>query len=136
MSDAPPIQLIANVVVHDGIRVLLTRYDATAGEAPDDVRWWLPGAELEPYEHPDAVAQAVVEGFAGLEAEAPVLAAVQSFRGRRGWHVTFDYAVRATGEPVDDEGRPVGWFAVGDLPRTKHGSWEREVIEQVLSRSA
>jgi ADP-ribose pyrophosphatase YjhB (NUDIX family) len=44
----PEIQLIANLVVRrpDG-RVLLVRY------RDDDERWWLPGGDLEPYEHPD-----------------------------------------------------------------------------------
>ena len=44
----PDIQLIANLVVlrPDG-NVLFVRYHA------DDERWWLPGEDLEPYEHPD-----------------------------------------------------------------------------------
>lgn len=136
MSETPAVQLLVNVVIHDGDRVLLARYDATPDESPADIRWWLPGAELDPYEHPDAAALAVVDGIAGLAADPPVLAGVQSFRGRRGWHVTFDYAVRASGEPTAGGEFPAGWFPVADLPRTKHGAWEHQVVEQVLASAA
>lgn len=43
----PQIDLICNVVARRGDgRVLLVRYD------PEDKRWWLPGRDLVPYEHP------------------------------------------------------------------------------------
>ena len=60
----PDIQLIANLVVlrPDG-RVLFVRYQ------PDDERWWLPGEDLEPYEHPDERARAVLASLARLDVD-------------------------------------------------------------------
>jgi ADP-ribose pyrophosphatase YjhB (NUDIX family) len=119
------VQLIANLVVEraDG-KILFVRYRG------DDERWWLPGEDLEPYEHPDERARIILEAFAGLDAEEPRMTFVESFRGRRGWHVVFHYHVRTSGEPPAEE-RP-GWFAPDELPRTMHGRWEHEAVRRVL----
>jgi ADP-ribose pyrophosphatase YjhB (NUDIX family) len=122
----PEIQLIANLVVrHADGRVMLVRYHA------DDERWWLPGEDLEPYEHPDERARAVLAGFHGLEAGDPEMIFIESFRGRRGWHVVFHYLVRANGEPRGEF--EAAWFPADELPRTVHGKWEREAVRQVLA---
>jgi ADP-ribose pyrophosphatase YjhB (NUDIX family) len=131
----PEIQLIANLVVQreDG-RVLLVRYDP-AGESDDPdapVRWWLPGQQLEPYEHPDDAARDALAEIDGLTVAGVALAGVQSFRGRRGWHISFDYHVTASGEPTGT-GVPGQWCDPTDLPRTMHGAWERATIDRVLS---
>jgi ADP-ribose pyrophosphatase YjhB (NUDIX family) len=120
------VQLIANLVVRrrDGA-VLLVRYD------PDDERWWLPGAELEPYEHPDEVAARAAKGLAGVRSKAPVFSHVESFRGRRGWHVVFHYRVDAAGTPSGDP--PAAWHPADALPRTVHGAWERDAVRRVLA---
>jgi ADP-ribose pyrophosphatase YjhB (NUDIX family) len=125
MSDRPEIQLIANLVVvrPDG-RVLLVRYRT------DDERWWLPGEDLEPYEHPEERARAVLDGLGGLVAGVMSLDEIESFRGRRGWHVVFTYRVEADGEPAADF--PAEWFAADELPRTVHGRWERDRVEHAL----
>jgi ADP-ribose pyrophosphatase YjhB (NUDIX family) len=117
----PEIQLIANVVLQqaDG-RVLLTKYD-------DTEQWWLPGGELEPYEHPDEAAAKVVAEFQ-LSSSLKMIR-VQSFRGRRGWHVAFDYLARCHESQAGD------WFFSDELPQTKHGAWEAEVIAAVLAGS-
>ncbi len=141
-SDQPAIQLIVNLVVEgaDG-RVLLARYDP-AGEngadesgAETDRRWWLPAHELEPYQHPDEAAAIAIDEIGGLGVEASALARVQSFRGRRGWHISFDYLVRATGEPHDGP-VPAAWHRLDDLPPTMHGNWERDTIDAVRSTAA
>ncbi len=129
----PAIQLIANLVVErsDGA-VLLARYDS-AGELDDDdadVRWWLPAHELEPYQHPDEAAHRALDEIGGLTIESIDLARIQSFRGRRGWHLSFDYHVRADGEPGGDA-VPADWHDATNLPPTMHGSWERDTIEAV-----
>jgi ADP-ribose pyrophosphatase YjhB (NUDIX family) len=120
----PEIQLIANAVVTDGRgRVLLTRYD-------DEDRWWLPGTDLTPYEHPDeAVQRALHTVLAG--STRCRLHHVESFRGRRGWHVMFNHRVTATAKSATG---PSQWFAADALPRLAHGRWEREVIAKVLAR--
>jgi ADP-ribose pyrophosphatase YjhB (NUDIX family) len=122
----PEIQLIANLVVRrpDG-RVLLVRY------RDDDERWWLPGEDLEPYEHPDERARAILEGMPGLDVESIAMEEVESFRGRRGWHVIFTYRVEADGDA--DAGFPAEWFPPDDLPRTVHGRWERDRVSRALA---
>ncbi len=132
-ADQPAIQLIANLVVQsaDG-RVLLARYDP-AGETEDndaDIRWWLPAGELEPYQHPDAAATKALDDIGGLAVDRVELARVQSFRGRRGWHVSFDYSVTASGTPTS-EAIPAAWFPADDLPPTMHGNWEADTIAAV-----
>jgi ADP-ribose pyrophosphatase YjhB (NUDIX family) len=125
----PEIQLISNLIVHDGAgRVLMVRYHR------DDERWWLPGEDLEPYQHPDELARSILDGLPGLTYQEPVMAFVESFRGRRGWHVVFHYVVRGEGDPG---GRfPASWFPADDLPRTMHGSWERDAVRRALSSPA
>lgn len=121
----PPIQLIANlVVVTPADEVLLVRYDA------ENERWWLPGSDLGAEEHPDEAARRVLAEFPGVSVRSVTMAGVESFRGRRGWHMVFHYRVDADGQP---EARvPARWFAVSDFPRTEHGKWERDVVHRVL----
>jgi ADP-ribose pyrophosphatase YjhB (NUDIX family) len=127
MDDYPETQLIANLVIRDGAgRVLLARYN------PDDERWWLPGDDLDPYQHPDEKARQLLEQLADLEHESPVMIRVDSFRGRRGWHVFFHYLVEASGEP--SARFEVAWFPPERLPRTAHGPWEKNVVPSVLDR--
>jgi ADP-ribose pyrophosphatase YjhB (NUDIX family) len=129
----PEVQLIVNLVVHDGsTRALLVRRGADEG-APsvDDERWSLPGWELEPYEHPDEGARQLLAGL-GLPGSEPTLAYVDSFRGRRGWHVTFNYRAESSADPSSDQ--QTGWFSPDAFPRTVHGRWEREVVARVLAR--
>lgn len=125
----PAVQLIAHVVATDPDgRVLLVRYgeDATS----DDPRWWLPAGELEPYEHPDDVIRSSLDEL-GVEVASIALRSVDSFRGRRGWHVTFDYAADVTGEPSGPV--PAAWHAPDALPATAHGHWERDLIARILA---
>jgi ADP-ribose pyrophosphatase YjhB (NUDIX family) len=119
----PDLQLIANAVITDGQRrVLLTRY------GDDDDTWWLPGAELNPYEHPDEALQRALDGLAA--AATGSLHHVDSFRGRRGWHVMFNYVVRIDAGAAGEEGQ---WFAADALPRFAHGAWEQGVIAKALA---
>ena len=56
-TSQPEIQLIANVVAtNPSGEVLFVKYDL------EDERWWLPGGDLEPYEHPDDRAGYRVQG--------------------------------------------------------------------------
>jgi len=122
--EGPAIQLIANLVITAGDgSVLLVRYD------PADDRWWLPGGDLRPYEHPDEAARRVLATLEGLGVGEMRMQEVESFRGRRGWHVVFHYRVRADGTPAGAV--PAQWFPASDLPRTMHGAWERAVVERV-----
>jgi ADP-ribose pyrophosphatase YjhB (NUDIX family) len=121
MSHQPDIQLMANVVIHNHRgEVLLTRYQE------EDERWWLPGSELDPYEHPDqACARALADlGLTGVSAQ---LHHVESFRGRRGWHVMFNYGCEAMAA-----GEGGSWHAAAALPTMTHGAWERDVVAKVL----
>jgi hypothetical protein len=59
---------------------------------------------------------------------------IESFRGRRGWHVIFTYRVDAVGEPRG--GFPAAWFPVDGLPRTMHGRWERDLVGNVLVKTS
>lgn len=121
----PEIQLISNLVVAraDG-RVLLVKHD------PDDERWWLPGDDLEPYEHPDEAADRVLKTLPGLAVKARELSFIESFRGRRGWHVVFHYRVTASGEPGGK--LPSSWEAAGKLPPTAHRPWEQNAVTRAL----
>jgi len=124
----PEIQLIANLVVQrpDG-RVLFVRYHA------DDERWWLPGEDLEPYEHPDDRARETLQRI-GVTPTSLSLSHVESFRGRRGWHVVFHYHAEAGG---DADGEHVAeWFSPDEVPRTVHGRWEHEAVRRVLDTTA
>jgi ADP-ribose pyrophosphatase YjhB (NUDIX family) len=122
----PDIQVISSLVVRrENGDVLLIRYSV------DDERWWLPGDDLEPYEHPDDAARRFLARDAPhLECGEPRMLFVESFRGRRGWHVIFHYGVQANGEADGDH--ETAWFSPGDLPRTFHGSWERRVIRRAI----
>jgi ADP-ribose pyrophosphatase YjhB (NUDIX family) len=126
----PEIQLISNLVVQrpDG-KVLFVRYDA------DDERWWLPGDDLEPYQHPDERAHELLAALPGLEAGTPEMVFVESFRGRRGWHVVFHYRVDGDGQPTGPPGG-ADWFALDALPRTMHGRWEHDAVRRVVSEPA
>jgi ADP-ribose pyrophosphatase YjhB (NUDIX family) len=120
----PDIQLIANAVVTDGRgRVLLTRYD------DDESTWWLPGRNLEPYEHPDEALQRALAGLVSASRRS-TLHHVESFRGRRGWHVTFNFIVEADADAASADGQ---WFAADQLPATAHGKWEQAVIAKTLA---
>lgn len=120
----PEIQLIANAVITDGRgRVLLTRY----GDDGDE-RWWLPGAELTPYEHPDDALRRALDGLL-TASRSTKLHHVESFRGRRGWHVMFNHLVRAGARAAQRDGQ---WFAADALPPLSHGRWERGVIARAL----
>lgn len=134
MTGKPEIQLIANIVVDDGQgHVLLAAYDPPGEVDGDDVRWFLPAGELDPYDHPDEVARAALDDVAGLSVHSIELAGVQSFRGRRGWHISFDYRARASGEPGARGAVSAKWFDRDALPRTAHGAWERATVERVLA---
>ncbi len=127
-SNMPDTQLISNLVVTDPTgRILLTK----RGE--EDDRWWLPGEDLEPYEHPDERAKKILSEFPWLTCQNLKLANIQSFRGRRGWHVMFDYHVTATGDSANDQ---AAWFDKDALPKTKHGQWESDTINHVLANEA
>ena len=135
-TEQPPIQLIANLVVEgEPGQVLLARYDPQRElDEPDaERRWWLPAHELEPYQHPDDAARAALDEIGGLTVESSMLSRIQSFRGRRGWHVSFDYHVRASGDPASSQ-VPAAWHPIDDLPATMHGNWERDTI--LAARSA
>jgi ADP-ribose pyrophosphatase YjhB (NUDIX family) len=150
MSDSPAIQLITNLVVVEitntsrprgaDRRVLLALYrDEAAVEGLDTTdetvtaeqpRWWLPAGELDPYQHPDDVAKQALEDIGGLSVSSMKLARVQSFRGRRGWHISFDYLIEAGGNPGSGS-VAAAWHTIDDLPPTMHGNWERDTIESV-----
>lgn len=134
-TEQPPIQLIANLVVEGPPgQVLLARYNP-GGEIdePDvDLRWWLPAHELEPYQHPDEAARIALDEIGGLTVDSSTLSRVQSFRGRRGWHISFDFHVTASGEPSSLH-VPAAWHQADDLPATMHGNWERDTILAVRS---
>jgi ADP-ribose pyrophosphatase YjhB (NUDIX family) len=120
----PEVQVIANVVVlRDDGRVLLVRHD------PDDERWWLPGDDARPYQHPDERAREVVEELGGLTCRSLAMVFVESFRGRRGWHLVFHYRAEVDGDPSAD--LEAAWFEPDELPRTMHGGWERAAVRRV-----
>jgi ADP-ribose pyrophosphatase YjhB (NUDIX family) len=121
----PDIQLISNlVVINTHGKVLFVRYDE------EDDRWWLPGEDLEPYEHPDARAEKELARF-GLTADRLEMSFVESFRGRRGWHIVFHYRVDVSGDPSGEA--EAGWFPPDAMPQTMHGRWEREAVDKVLA---
>jgi ADP-ribose pyrophosphatase YjhB (NUDIX family) len=129
-GEQPEVQVIANLVVLrvDG-RVLLVRHD------PDDERWWLPGEDLRPYQHPDGRAREVLEELGGLTCRDLSMVFVESFRGRRGWHVVFHYRADVEGDPSGDVVE-TGWFEPDDLPRTMHGGWERAAVRRVCAETS
>jgi hypothetical protein len=124
MSTQPDIQLFCNLVIRrpDGAILFVKQRD--------DERWWLPWADIEPYQHPDEAVAVALEKMRSLKVVSKKLAQIQSFRGRAGWHVTFDYHIEASGE-VKGEMSPT-WFAQDNLPRTVHGEWEKQTVRDVL----
>ncbi len=127
MNSQPAIQLIANVVLLDpSNRVLLVRRD------PDEDKWWLPGEDLEAYEHPDERVAEVIASL-GVEVLKPSkLIFIESFKGRRGWHVMFNYIAEVSAfESLDSNAQ---WFESCELPPTKHGRWEQTTISKVLEQ--
>jgi ADP-ribose pyrophosphatase YjhB (NUDIX family) len=123
--DRPEIQLISNIVVHDDQgKVLFVKYDLKSD------CWWLPGDDLTPYQHPDERARQILDAIAGLEWKDLSMVFVESFRGRRGWHVMFNYRASGRGEPTG--AIPGSWYPVDELPKTMHGKWERSVVQRVL----
>ena len=119
-------QVIANLVVRDGQgRVLFVRYD------PENEKWWLPGEDVAPFTHPDATAENVMADNGGLTVARMAMAEVESFRGRRGWHLVFHYDVRAEGAPAGPH--EARWFPADDLPRTVHGAWEKDVVARLAA---
>ncbi len=124
----PEIQLISNIVVQDNQgRVLFVKYD------PEIERWWLPGEDLTPYQHPDERAREILDGLTGLEWDDLSLVFVESFRGRRGWHVMFNYRAVGRGEPSGSI--PASWFPSEAIPQTMHGKWEHSVVQRILASS-
>lgn len=121
MADkGPKIDLICNVVIRrkDG-KVLLVPNEG-------DDRWWIPSACLVPYEHPDEVAPRVVKE-SGLGKPRVVFSEVESFRGRSGWHVMFNYRADVAGGKGE-------WFDPKALPQMVHGNWEKQVIAKALRK--
>jgi ADP-ribose pyrophosphatase YjhB (NUDIX family) len=126
-TSRPEIQLISNIVVtrEDG-HILLVKYDN------EDERWWLPGDDVVPYQHPDDRAKEILDGLTGLVWDGLEMVFVESFRGRRGWHVMFNY--RATGKGAVNAQIPSEWFPLDAVPRTMHGKWEQGVIKQAARK--
>ena len=123
----PDIQLFCNLVIRSAERgYLFVQYN------PDDERWWLPYADLETYQHPDDAVEQALKQFPGLSIKRSEMIQIQSFRGRAGWHITFDYIVECEGEP--DFKLPTAWFPIENPPKTVHGKWEIEVIRQVVDK--
>ena len=117
-------QVIANLVItNDDGHVLFVRYD------PESEKWWLPGRDVEPYTHPDDHARQVVAEMDGLVAREPQFDHVESFRGRRGWHLAFHYRVEVSGTLAGDT--PAQWFPVDALPETAHGGWEKQIVAKL-----
>ncbi len=118
------IQLTANVIIVSASdQVLLTRYD------DEDERMWIPGASLNEYEHPDAAAARVVVDVGVITNAAVTLHHIESFRGRRGWHVMFNYVVRLD---TNVTAKDAAWFDAKQLPSTAHGEWESGVIAKAM----
>ncbi len=115
----PDIQLIANLVVvrPDG-HVLLVRY------RPDDERWWLPGGDLEPYEHPDERAREILAGFPGLTVDATTMGEIESFEADAAGTSSSAIASTRTASRAGTS-RPSGSRPMRS-PRTVHGRWERD----------
>jgi ADP-ribose pyrophosphatase YjhB (NUDIX family) len=124
--DHPDVQVIANLIVRreDG-RVLLLH-------GPEEDKWWLPGGDLEAYETPAEAVRRIIGKIGRLSWTAARLRGVDSFRGRRGWHVMFHYLVEATDlQPAPEY--VCDWFSPDSLPRTMHGTWEPNQVKQTLA---
>ncbi len=117
-------QVIVNLVItNKNGEVLFVRYDL------ENEKWWLPGRDVEPYTHPDDRAQEVLSELDGLKVGEPRFGHVESFRGRRGWHLAFHYHVEAEGTPAGET--PAQWFPADALPQTAHGAWERQIVAKL-----
>ena len=122
VNDEVDVQIIANIVVSDEAgRVLLTQYN------PSVDKWWLPGGDVEPFTHPDEQAKKIL-GDLNVTTQRLDFKRVQSFRGRRGWHLVFDYLAVANADVVAD----ATWFNVSELPEMMHGEWEKSVVGDLL----
>jgi hypothetical protein len=126
-TKGPEIQLVCNVVIRreDG-KILLAQYGGK-----DDPRWWLPYYELVPYEHPDLAVSKVLENFGGMTSKKSAFKEVESFRGRSGWHVMFNYLTDVSGKPNGEIN--CEWFSPDELPQTPHGKWEKDLIQRALA---
>ena len=123
----PEIQVISSLVVQrQNGDVLLIRYDA------DDERWWLPGDDLVPYEHPDDAARKFLARDLRTSSATNPRCSSSSPSGAGGWHVIFHYGVLANGDAGGEH--ETAWFALDDIPRTFHGSWEKKVIRRATER--
>jgi len=120
----PQIDLIANLIVRRGGEILFVQHEQ------NEDAWWLPGEDLQPYEHPDDRAKRVLEDLGGLKVAGFKMTHVESFRGRRGWHVMFNYLVDVTGECK--AAFPTAWHKPENLPRTRHGKWEHDQVRAAL----
>jgi len=120
----PQIDLIANLIVRRNGEILFVQHEK------DEDAWWLPGGDLEPYEHPDDRARTVIEGLVGLKVADLKMTGVDSFRGRRGWHVMFNYLVDVTGDCKASFA--TAWHKPEDMPRTRHGTWEHDCVKAAL----
>lgn len=117
------IQVVVNLIVVNGdSQVLYLKRD------PKLEKWWLPGEDVEPFTHPDAQATKIAASI-GLTHDPIQYRRLQSFRGRRGWHLMFDYLVEANGSVSE----PYRWFDIGSPPTSMHGEWERSVVHAVLN---
>jgi ADP-ribose pyrophosphatase YjhB (NUDIX family) len=125
-TDSPAVQPIANLLVQNAGQILLVRYDA------ENPAWWLPGGDLLAYEHPEQAAARLLADLGLVAIAAPVLSHIESFRGRRGWHLVFHYVLATQDDPVT--ALPFLWCTPDAFPRTMHGAWERENALRALAR--
>ncbi|MGV3616143.1 MAG: hypothetical protein ACO1SV_12485 [Fimbriimonas sp.] len=122
----PDIQIISNIVVTDQSgQILFVKRD------PEDERWWLTGGDVEPYQHPDDCAKKILDALPWLSWQGIRMVNVQSFRGRRGWHVMFNYRAFGRGTPDSPQ---ASWFPQDRFPRTMHGPREVENILDILAK--
>lgn len=122
--------LIADAVVQGDSAVLLVRI-----QDPLDGRdeWRLPGDRLQHGEHPEICIRRVLKNSVGLDPEWLVLAEVESIPGEN-WQLIFHYRCDAERLPVAGQDlREARFFQVEHLPRTAHGTWERDVIYRVIT---
>jgi len=120
------VQLIVNLVaLNERGEIALTRYET------EDERWWLPGSDLQPFAHPDALAAELAASISP-QLPTPNLHHLESFRGRRGWHLMFNYLARLPAQATCDPDYTL--FPSSALPRMFHGTWERSVIDKMRAR--
>jgi len=96
------------IVRHQDGRVLFLH-------GPEEDRWWLPGEDMQAYETPAEAVRRIIGKLGSLTWTEARLRGVDSFRGRRGWHVMFHYLVEAT--TLEPTSRYVcEWFPPTSLP--------------------